>query len=159
MIYKKIKTDLIPKSQIISTGFIEMYKSIVTMVRKYKNHMMLNKWFVESNRKTIYHISCMRRGTFAPSEVPNTTSHLDILHLSVGSCGRVDSVMNSNITGPGFNTVLSIELPTDNHPNNIIELSVRGCVWKVGEGFPVRDLPKTLNWVAVYSSVTFYTNG
>ena len=67
---KKIKTDLIPKSQIISTGFIEMYKSIVTMVRKYKNHRMLNKWFVESKIKTIYHIACMRRGTFAPSEVP-----------------------------------------------------------------------------------------
>ena len=32
---------------------------------------------------------------------------------------------------------------------SIIELSVRLCVWKVGEGFPGRVLPKTLEWVTV----------
>ena len=33
--------------------------------------------------------------------------------------------------------VLSTELPTDYHHTSI-ELSVRYCVWKVGEGFPAR---------------------
>ena len=32
-------------------------------------------------------------------------------------------------------------------------------VWKVREGFPGRVWPKTLKWVAVYSSVTFHING
>ena len=56
-------------------------------------------------------------------------------------------------------TVLSTELPTDYHHNSIIGLSVRWCLWKVGEGFPGWVLPKTLKWVAVYSSVTFHING
>ena len=55
----------------------------------------------------------------------------------------------------GYST-LSTELPTDYH--SIIELSISWCVWKVGEGFPGRVLPKTLKWVAVYSSVTFHIN-
>ena len=55
-------------------------------------------------------------------------------------------------------TVLSTELPTVDHHDSI-KLSVRWCVWKVGEGFPGRVSPKTLKWVAVYSSVTFHTNG
>ena len=44
------------------------------------------------------------------------------------------------------------------HYNSIIEFAFRG-VWKVGEGFPGRVLPKTLRWVVVYSSVTFHING
>ena len=55
--------------------------------------------------------------------------------------------------------VLCTELPTDYHHNSIIELSVCWCVWKVGEGLPGRVLPKTLKWVADYSSVTFHING
>ena len=57
--------------------------------------------------------------------------------------------------------VISTELPTDYHHISIIKLSVRWCVWKVGEGFPDRVLPKTLKRVhiAVYPSVTFHTNG
>ena len=55
-------------------------------------------------------------------------------------------------------TVLSTELLTVDH-NDSIKLSVRWCVWKVGEGFPGRVSPKTLKWVAVYSSVTFHING
>ena len=54
---------------------------------------------------------------------------------------------------------LSTDLPTDKHHDNIIELSVRCCVWKVGEGFPGQVLLKTLKWVAVYPSVTFHING
>ena len=54
--------------------------------------------------------------------------------------------------------VLSTELPTDYHHNSI-KLSIRWCVWKVGEGFPGQVSPKTLKWVAVYSSVTFHING
>ena len=53
---------------------------------------------------------------------------------------------------------LSTELPTGYHHNSIIELSVRWCVWKVGEEFRGRILPKTLKWVAVYSSVTLQIN-
>ena len=55
-------------------------------------------------------------------------------------------------------TVLSTELLTVDHHDSI-KLSVRWCVWKVGEGFPDRVSPKTLKWVAVYSSVTFHING
>ena len=55
-------------------------------------------------------------------------------------------------------TVLSTELPTVDHHDSI-KLSVRWCVWKVGEGFPGQVSPKTLKWVAVYSSVTFHMNG
>ena len=55
-------------------------------------------------------------------------------------------------------TVLSTELPTVDH-NDSIKLSVRWCVWKVREGFPGRVSPKTLKWVAVYSSVTFHISG
>ena len=33
------------------------------------------------------------------------------------------------------------------------------CVWKVGKKFPSQVLPKTLKWVAVYSSVMFNING
>ena len=57
-------------------------------------------------------------------------------------------------------TVLSTELPTGyHHLYSVIELSIRWCVWKVGEGFPGRVSPKILKWVAVYSSVTFHING
>ena len=42
---------------------------------------------------------------------------------------------------------------------NSIKLSVRWCVWKVGEGFPGPVTPKTSKWVAMYSSVTFHING
>ena len=52
--------------------------------------------------------------------------------------------------------LLSTELPTDYHHNSIVELSIRLGVGKVGEGFPGWVLPKTLKWVAVYSSVTFH---
>ena len=55
-------------------------------------------------------------------------------------------------------TVLSTELPTVDHHDSI-KLSIRWCVWKVGEGFPGRVSPKTLKWSAVYSSVTFHING
>ena len=77
-------------------------------------------------------------------------------------CGRADSLMNLHTTGPSWvqdpvGTVLSTELPTVNHHNSI-KLSVRWCMWKVGEGFPGRVSPKTLKWVAVYSSVTFHIN-
>ena len=44
-------------------------------------------------------------------------------------------------------------------PYLYIKLSVRWCVWKYGEGFSGRVLPKTLIWLAVYSSVTFHING
>ena len=36
-----------------------------------------------------------------------------------------------------------------------MKLSVRWCVWKVGEEFPGWVLPRILKWVVVYSSVTF----
>ena len=52
----------------------------------------------------------------------------------------------------------STELPTVDHHDSI-KLSIRWCVWKVGEGFPGLVSPKTLKWVAVYSSVTFHING
>ena len=55
-------------------------------------------------------------------------------------------------------TVLSTELPTVDHHDSI-KLSVRWCVCKVVEGFPGRVSPKTLEWEAVYSSVTFHING
>ena len=55
-------------------------------------------------------------------------------------------------------TVLSTELPTVDHHDSI-KLNVRWCAWKVGEGFPGRVSPKTLKWVAVYSSVTFHIDG
>ena len=55
------------------------------------------------------------------------------------------------ISRPG-GTVLS-----DYHHNNT-ELSIRWCVWKVGEGFLGRVVTKTLKWVVVYSSVTFHIN-
>ena len=58
-----------------------------------------------------------------------------------------------------FGTVLCTELPTEYHHNSRIELSVRWCVWKVGGGFPIRVLPKTLKWVAMYFSVTFHISG
>ena len=54
--------------------------------------------------------------------------------------------------------VLSTELPPDYHQFSI-KLSIGWCVWKVGEAFTGRVLPKTLEWVAVYSSVTFQING
>ena len=54
-------------------------------------------------------------------------------------------------------TVLSTESPTDNHHISIIKLSLRWCVCV--EGFSGRVLPKTLKWVAVYSSLTFHING
>ena len=54
--------------------------------------------------------------------------------------------------------VLSTELPTVDHHDSI-KLSVRWWVWKVGEGLTSRVSPKTLKWVAVYSSVTFHING
>ena len=37
-------------------------------------------------------------------------------------------------------------------------LRVRWCMWKVREGFHGQVRPKTLKWVAVYSSVTFHIN-
>ena len=55
-------------------------------------------------------------------------------------------------------TVLSAELSTVDHHDSI-KLSVRCCVWKIGEGFPGRVSPNSLKWVAVYSSVTFHING
>ena len=54
---------------------------------------------------------------------------------------------------------LSTERLTDYHHKNIIELTIRYWVWKVGEGLPGRILPKTSKWVAVYSSVMFHING
>ena len=42
------------------------------------------------------------------------------------------------------------------HDNQMPCFKVRWCVWKVGEGFPGRVSPKTLKWVAVYSSVMFH---
>ena len=68
--------------------------------------------------------------------------HLIMVKLSI-------NMTNSRVQDP-FGKLLSTELPTDYHLNNI-ELSVRWCVWKVGEGFPGQVLPKTLKWVAVYS--------
>ena len=47
-------------------------------------------------------------------------------------------------------TVLSTDLSTGYHHNSIIEMSIRWCVWEVGEGFHGRVLPKTSKWVAVY---------
>ena len=55
-------------------------------------------------------------------------------------------------------STISTELLTDYHHNSIIKLSGR-CVWKVGEGFPDRILPKTLKWVVVYFSMTSHING
>ena len=54
-----------------------------------------------------------------------------------------------------FGTELSNEIPTDYHHISIMKLSVRWCVWKVGEEFPGWVLPRILKWVVVYSSVTF----
>ena len=77
-------------------------------------------------------------------------------------CGRADSVLDSQTTGPGFKTLLAryflLSFQTVDHHDRI-KLSVRWCVWKAGEGFPGRVSPKTLKWVAVYSSVTFHING
>ena len=87
-----------------------------------------------------------------------------LLKLTAGSrCGRADSVLDSHTTARSrvqdpVGTVLSTELPTVDHHDSI-KLSVRWCVWKVGEGFHGRVSPKTLKWVAVYSSVTFHING
>ena len=70
------------------------------------------------------------------------------------SYGPADSVMDSpQVSGsrPGAYGTLSTELLTDYHHINIKKLSVRWCVWKVGEGFPDRVWPKTLKWVVVYS--------
>ena len=71
------------------------------------------------------------------------------------SCGPADSELDSHTTGPRVQdpvgTVLSTELPTGYHHNSI-GLSIRWCVWKVGEGFPGRVLPKTLKWVSVWRS-------
>ena len=58
----------------------------------------------------------------------------------------------------GFLTLFT-KLLTDYHYNSIIKLSVRWCVWKVWEGFPCRVWLQTLNWVVMYSSVTFHING
>ena len=55
-------------------------------------------------------------------------------------------------------TVHSNELAT-NYNQDSIKLSVRWCVWKVGEGFHGRVLPKILKWLAMYSSVTFHIKG
>ena len=54
---------------------------------------------------------------------------------------------------------LQIFIPTGYHHNSITELSDHWGMWKVGEGFPARVLPKTIKWVVVYSSVMFHING
>ena len=46
-------------------------------------------------------------------------------------CGRADSVMDSHTTGPGFKIRLAQ-----------YKLSVRWCVWKVGEDFPNESHPR-----------------
>ena len=58
----------------------------------------------------------------------------------------------------GYCTLSTIVL-TFYHHTSIIKLSVRWCVWKVGEGFADRVWPTTLKWVVVYSSVTFHIYG
>ena len=63
------------------------------------------------------------------------------------------------VQGP-VGMVLSTELPTGyHHTSTYTKLSVCLCVWKIGEGFPGQVSPKTLKWVAVYSSKTFHING
>ena len=80
----------------------------------------------------------------------NSMLQCDSLFIDIpGSrCGLADSVLafahhRSKVQDP-VGTLLFTELPTvDNHDS--IKLSVRWCVWKVGEGFPGWVLPKTLN--------------
>ena len=60
------------------------------------------------------------------------------MYMSDAACGRVDSVMDSHTTVPGFKTrwvrSLSFERLTDYHHISTIRLSVRWCVW---EDFPI----------------------
>ena len=53
---------------------------------------------------------------------------------------RVSTLYSIHITS------INHSVPTDYHHNIIIELSIRWCVWEVGEGFPGRVLSKTLKW-------------
>ena len=107
----------------------------------------------------------MTRDAYKPKSktgMKNTTgeAHEYLIIKIVSHCGRAESVLDSHrsrVQDP-VRTVLSTELPTVDHHDSI-KLSVRWCVWKVGEGFPGRVSPKTLKWVAVYSSVTFHING
>ena len=63
--------------------------------------------------------------------------------------------MDSPTTVPG---TLSTTLLADYHHTSIIELSVCGSEWKVGEGLPDRARSKAKKMVVVYSSETFNIN-
>ena len=83
-------------------------------------------------------LSLLSIAFFTP--MPRLTE-LAIMFVSMkSSCGRVDTVIDSHTTGPGFKPLktLPTELLTDYHHISIIKLSVRCCVLKVGEGFPNR---------------------
>ena len=86
----------------------------------------------------------------------------DVLYCT-SSCRRTNNVMDSHTTGPGFKTrwirYTFSELLTDYHHGSIIRLSVRRCVWKVGERFSVGVELKTLKWLVVYISETLHING